>query len=146
MLEAGQINKICIMEDSLDHADYEKWKQKCGLGPRQRKASSNRSARFDSRGRVSCPFCWTSFLPSVLSFPGNRKQSMFTLMMQIPSMQLLHTVFPVSTISLHSFHSWRSLGGSVSVPSTPWNTMKQSRLNCGRRHVPPASLQPHPVS
>lgn len=68
-------------------------------------------------------------LPSVLSFPGNRKQRIFTLMMQIPSMQFAAQFFFLfCTISLHSLHSWRSLGCSVSVPSFSWNTVKQSRL------------------
>lgn len=43
-------------------------------------------------------------LPSVLSFPGKRKQCIFTLIMQITNMQLAHTVFPV----LHSLTAFLS--------------------------------------
>ncbi len=105
---------------------------------------------FDSsRGRVSLPLSCTRFPPSVLSFPGNRKQSIFTLMRQIPSMQLLHTVFSVLH-DLTAFPSFLTL---------PWGfcqctqcflehyetiTLKEGK--CGKRHLPAASLQPHPVS
>lgn len=39
-----------------------------------------------------------------------------------------YALFLFCTISLHSPHSWHSLGGSVSVPSASWNIIKQSHL------------------
>lgn len=85
------MSKICVCDDSLADVTREKWKQKQGLVHIQSQCHIFGRVMILSMWRYStpleeeffCPLHCTKLLSFGLSLPGNRKQSMFTLMMQI---------------------------------------------------------------
>lgn len=156
MLEVGQI-KLCIVEDYMMLTMKKKKSRNVVVVLWRCKASSNHSCYICSR-RLTLTMQSKSLLPIALHqvfslcafFPWEwEAKHVHTNDANNPACSCYTQFFLFCTISLHSLHSWRSLGGSVSVSSSSWNTMKRSRSEkgkCGKRHLPPASLQPHPAS
>lgn len=134
------------------------WKQKCCLSLVQWRCCvcgtvlTNHVKGFNPNAvtRVCYPLLCSWYFPSVLSFPGNRKQNMLTLMIQITQ----HAVVTHFSCFMHYFTAFPSF------LMLPWEfcqctqcclehdktiTLK-GKGKCGKLHLPPPSLHPRPVS
>lgn len=148
VLEAGPISELDLLEDVL-------------IGNESR--SVLYCSDSDKSHAITASYLWKSIdfihvkgldfqqrksFHSLLSFPGNRKQSVFTLMMYIRSMQSLHTSFSFSAQLHHiPFILMHSHGGYVSVSGSSWNNRDLKKENAANViFIQPPFIQPHPVS